>query len=82
MFILVLLDFSKAFYTVNFKLLFHKLINIFRFSESAIKLIKSYLTDRSQFVFANGALSSFLFLFMVFLKGSFLVHNYFHQRHL
>jgi hypothetical protein len=51
--ILVLFDFSKAFDTVNFKLMCQKLRNIFRFSESAIKLIKSYLTDRSQCVFAT-----------------------------
>jgi Reverse transcriptase (RNA-dependent DNA polymerase) len=57
--ILVLLDFSKAFDTVNFKLLCQKLRNFFRFSESVIKLIESYLTTRSQCVFANGVLSSF-----------------------
>ena len=58
--ILTLLDFSKAFDTVNFKLLCQKLRNLFHFSESAIKLVESYLTGRSQCVFANGAMSSFL----------------------
>jgi hypothetical protein len=70
--ILVLLDFSKAFDTVNFKLLCQKLRNLFRFSESAIQLIKSYLTDRSQCVFADGALSSFLPVTQGVPQGSIL----------
>jgi Reverse transcriptase (RNA-dependent DNA polymerase) len=74
--ILVFFGFSKAFNTVNFKLLCQKLRNIFRFSESAIKLIKSYLADRSQCIFANGLL--FFLSLKVFLKDPFLVHYCFH----
>jgi Reverse transcriptase (RNA-dependent DNA polymerase) len=58
--ILALLDFSKAFDTVNFKKLCHKLKTVFFFSDSAIELNQSYLTDRTQSVFANGTFSSFL----------------------
>jgi Reverse transcriptase (RNA-dependent DNA polymerase) len=58
--ILVLLDFSKAFDTFNFKLFYQKLKKKLMFSESAIELIESYLTGRSQCGFANGILSSFL----------------------
>jgi hypothetical protein len=57
---LALLDFSNPFDTVNFKLLCQKFKNLFTFSDSTIKLVKSYLMGRSQCVFANGALSSFL----------------------
>jgi Reverse transcriptase (RNA-dependent DNA polymerase) len=61
--ILLLLDFFKAFDTVNFKLLCQKLRNFFYFSESAIEFVKSYLTGRPQcvlFVYANDSFSSYL----------------------
>jgi hypothetical protein len=70
--ILVLLDFSKAFDTVNFKLLCHKLKTIFFFSDSAIKFINSYLTDRTQCVYANGQFSSFLPVTQGVPQGSIL----------
>jgi retron-type reverse transcriptase len=70
--ILALLDFSKAFDTVNFKKLCHKLKTIFFFSDSAIEIIKSYLTDRTQCVFANGTFSSFLSVTQGVPQGSIL----------
>jgi hypothetical protein len=70
--VLVLLDFSKAFDTVNFKLLCQKLKNSFFFTESAIKFIKSYLTGRTQCVFANGTLSNFLPVTQGVPQGSIL----------
>ena len=48
--ILVLLDFSKAFDSIDHRLLTIKLGKLFGFDSSAVKLIKSYLSDRSQYV--------------------------------
>ena len=48
--ILVLLDFSKAFDSIDHRLLISKLDKKFGFESSAVKLIKSYLCDRSQYV--------------------------------
>ena len=50
--ILTLLDFSKAFDTVNHKLLLEKL-SILGFSQSAQNWVESYLTDRFQLVKVN-----------------------------
>lgn len=57
--ILVLLDFSKAFDTVNHQLLSAKFNNFFHFSKPSIKLLTSYLSKRSQFVLLNGVSSDF-----------------------
>ena len=57
--ILTLIDFSKAFDTVSH----HKLLDIlsqFYFSKSAIILLQSYLSDRTQFIQANNSKSDIL----------------------
>lgn len=54
---LVLLDHSKAFDTVDHSLLCLKLSKIFNFSTTAVKLILSYLTDRLQSVSYDGLIS-------------------------
>lgn len=51
--ILLLLDFSKAFDTVNHNLLCSKLINQFKFSKSAMMLIQNYLSGRLQSVWID-----------------------------
>ena len=70
--ILTLLDFSKAFDTVNRFILCEKLKDQFHFSFPSVKLILSYLTGRSQAVFANNVMSSFLPLQRGVPQGSIL----------
>ena len=59
-FVLVLLDHSKAFDTVDHSILLKKLEKLFYFSETACRLLRSYLTDRSQIVSYNGTCSESL----------------------
>jgi hypothetical protein len=58
--ILILLDFSKAFESVDHSLLCSKLTNQFAFTISATSLIRSYLSDRTQCVWVNNQASKFL----------------------
>ena len=58
--ILVLLDHSKAFDTVDHSILLKKLENLFYFSETACRLLRLYLTGRSQIVSYNGTCSESL----------------------
>ena len=48
--VLVLLNFSKAFDTIDHTLLLSKLDKKFGFESCAVRLLKSYLMDRSQYV--------------------------------
>lgn len=57
--ILLLIDFAKAFDRVSHRKLLNKLSSTFVFSSTAVQLIKSYLTGRSQTVFHNREFSSF-----------------------
>ena len=54
-----LLDMSAAFDIVNHSLLLEQL-QLYGFDQGCIKWISSYLSDRSQCVSINGALSNFL----------------------
>jgi retron-type reverse transcriptase len=58
--IVVLPDFSSAFNLVNFDILLAKLKHQFHFSQDALNLTKSYLTDRKQRVVINGKKSEWL----------------------
>lgn len=51
--VLVLLDFSKAFDSINHRLLCHKLRTAYLFESPAVKLIDSYLSGRTQYVEFN-----------------------------
>ena len=55
---LLLLDFSKAFDTISHRRLCFKLASRFRFQYTAIELIRSYLTGRTQSVFCRNTHSS------------------------
>ena len=55
---LVLLDFSKAFDSVNHTLLLDKLGRLFNFGNDAVMLIRQFLTDRSQYVRIGDAKST------------------------
>lgn len=70
--LLTLLDFSKAFDTVNHSILCKKLRNFFGFSIESCKLIHSYLSGRQQRVVANGQSSSFLNVLNGVPQGSIL----------
>jgi hypothetical protein len=70
--VLTLLDFSKAFDLVNHNLLLEKLYNQFHFSNSAVKLVQSYISERSQIVFANGKYSQEAFTLTGVPQGSVL----------
>jgi ribonucleases P/MRP protein subunit RPP40 len=55
--VLTLLDFSKAFESIDHELLLMKLSNNFNFSSSAISMIRAYVTGRSQCVCVDGVAS-------------------------
>lgn len=69
--LLVLLDFSKAFDTINHKLLLAKL-KFTGFEPDSLNLTKSYLYKRSQSVLYNQTQSSYLDIFSGVPQGSVL----------
>jgi Reverse transcriptase (RNA-dependent DNA polymerase) len=69
---LVLLDFSKAFDSVDHQLLCEKLMLRFGFTSSAISMIKSYLADRVQCVSVDGVVSEVLPVTAGVVQGSIL----------
>lgn len=70
--ILALLDFSKAFDTVNHSILLRKLMSQFNFSSCTIRLLNSYLSGRTQFVSQTNDASSYLSLTCGVPQGSVL----------
>ena len=67
----VLMDLSKAFDTLDHKLLIAKLF-AYRFDLNALHLIKSYLSDRWQRVKINSSYSSWFALLIGMPQGSIL----------
>lgn len=70
--ILILLDFSKAFDSVDHGLLCDKLRYEFNFEPSAVCLIRNYLYGRTQTVCINGEFSTFLPLLIGVPPGTIL----------
>lgn len=70
--ILVLLDFTKAFDTIDHNILCSKLASNFHFARTSCKLIWSYLRGRQQQVFLESSISSFLTLGQGVPQGSVL----------
>lgn len=70
--LLLLLDFSKAFDSVNHNLLCEKLDRNFKFHRSAVKLIKNYLNHRLQSVIIGNITSDYLETLCGVPQGSIL----------
>lgn len=70
--LLLLIDFSKAFDRVSHSKLLRKLSQNFYFSRSAVTLISSYLSCRTQVVSANGELSNGIHIISGVPQGSVL----------
>ncbi len=52
--VLVLLDLSAAFDTIDHQILIQRLDNLIGIKGTALKWFKLYLSDRSHFVYVNG----------------------------
>jgi len=70
--ILVLLDLSAAFDTIDHRILLDRLKHIFGITGTALEWFASYLSDRSQSVLVNGASSKFSKLCFGVPQGSVL----------
>ena len=67
----VFMDLSKAFDTIDHKILLKKL-HFYGFSQNALKLIENYLTDRTQYVDLDGTVSEVLSMLVGIPQGSVL----------
>ena len=67
----ILIDYSKAFDTIEHELLLTKLLKL-GFSVDAIKILHSYLTDRNQYVQIDDKSSSLSSIFFGVSQGSIL----------
>lgn len=70
--VLILLDYSKAFDTICHKTLCDKLKMIFGFCPDAVRLVRSYLSNRFQTVFNDGIFSQLLPVLSGVPQGSVL----------
>ncbi len=57
--VIVLLDLSAAFDTIDHQILIQRLNNLIGIKGTALKWFKSYLSDRSHFVYVNGESSPY-----------------------
>ena len=57
--VLVLLDFSSAFGTIDHPILVHRLSTDFGFTDTVLQLFSSYVTDRTHYVSLSNHCSAF-----------------------
>ena len=67
----VMIDYSKTFDTIDHESLIRKLVSL-NFSNSSIKIVLSYLTNRKQYVQINNKQSTRLPIYFGVLQGSIL----------
>ena len=81
--ILILLDLSAAFDTVDHGMLLSRVSNLFGITGTVLEWFRSYLSDRTQFVEVNGACSAVLLMFfsLVYRKDPFLARCYIQCTH-
>lgn len=70
--LLLLIDFSKAFDRISHNKLLHKLSHKYCFSRSAVSLIQSYLSNRTQCVSIDGIVSQAIHIMSGVPQGSVL----------
>ena len=70
--ILILLDLSAAFDTVDHGMLLSRVSNLFGITGTVLEWFRSYLSDRTQFVEVNGVCSAFHILEFGVPQGSVL----------
>ncbi|XP_046801406.1 uncharacterized protein LOC124418642 [Lucilia cuprina] len=68
----IFLDYSRAFDSISHSMLITKLLNSFKFDNTACKLIRSFLTGRRQFTEVEGRVSTILEIFRGIPQGSVL----------
>ncbi|XP_075150516.1 uncharacterized protein LOC142224618 [Haematobia irritans] len=70
--LVVSLDFSRAFDSISHEVLLNKMFHKYGLSLSACRLLKTFLVERSQFVFCNGFSSSTRSLYRGIPQGSII----------
>ena len=70
--VLALLDFSSAFDTIDHTILVHRLHTDFRFTDTVLQSISSYLTDRTHYISLSYHCSAFVPVHSGVPQGSFL----------
>ncbi|KAL0148905.1 hypothetical protein M9458_055709 [Cirrhinus mrigala] len=78
--LLVLLDLSAAFYTIDHDILIDRLQNYAGIQGQALRWFRSYLSDRYHFVYLNGELSQLSPVKYGVPQGSVLVHAFMTSR--
>ena len=81
--LLILLDLSATFDTIDYDILFHRLEHVFGIQNFALSFLRSYFAERKQMVSISCYSSIIPLSFMAYLKAQFSVQFcfYFTQNH-